>query len=377
MKYQERKPAVLVLEDGSVYYGKAIGTLGTATGEICFNTGMTGYQEIFTDPSYFGQILVSTVSHIGNYGIHNDEIESSDLNIAGLVCKKFTDQYYSRSSAAKSIQEYFEELGLSGISDVDTRAIVRHIRDSGAMNAIISSEELDVEILKTKVKEIPSMAGLELSSKVATKEPYLFGDENAEFKVAVLDLGVKRSILSCLADRGCYLKVFPMNTSIEDMTMWSPDGFMLSNGPGDPSAMSDVIETVKRMTELEIPIFGICLGHQVLSLASGLTTRKMHNGHRGVNHPVINLQTGKCEVTSQNHGFVVEKESLSNNSDIEITHTHLNDNTLAGIKFKNKKIFSVQYHPEASAGPHDSRYLFDDFIANISEMVKRNKAVVS
>ena len=350
MKYQERKPAVLVLEDGSVYYGKAIGTIGTATGEICFNTGMTGYQEIFTDPSYFGQILVSTVSHIGNYGIHNDEIESSDLNIAGLVCKKFTDQYYSRSSASKSIQEYFEELGLSGISDVDTRAIVRHIRDSGAMNAIISSEELDVEILKTKVKEIPSMAGLELSSKVATKEPYLFGDENAEFKVAVLDLGVKRSILSCLANRGCYLKVFPMNTSLEDMIMWNPDGFMLSNGPGDPSAMSYAIDTVQRMTELEIPIFGICLGHQVLSLASGLTTRKMHNGHRGVNHPVINLQTGKCEVTSQNHGFVVEKESLSNNSEIEITHTHLNDNTLAGIKFKNKKRTTPSDHAKCS--PH-------------------------
>ena len=377
MKYQERQPAVLVLEDGSVYHGKAIGKIGTATGEICFNTGMTGYQEIFTDPSYFGQILVSTVSHIGNYGIHDDEIESPNLNIAGLVCKKFTDQYYSRSSASKSIQEYFEELGLSGISDVDTRAIVRHIRDCGAMNAIISSEELDVEVLKAKVKEIPSMAGLELSSKVATKEPYLFGDENAEFKVAVLDLGVKRSILSCLADRGCYLKVFPMDTSLEEMTAWNPDGLMLSNGPGDPSAMADVINTVKRMTETSIPLFGICLGHQVLALASGLTTTKMHNGHRGINHPVINLQTGKCEVTSQNHGFVVEKESLANNSEIEITHTHLNDDTLAGIKFKNKKIFSVQYHPEASAGPHDSRYLFDDFIMNIRESVKQDKAVAS
>ncbi|MBL4653641.1 MAG: glutamine-hydrolyzing carbamoyl-phosphate synthase small subunit [Flavobacteriales bacterium] len=377
MKYQERQPAVLVLEDGSVYHGKAIGKIGTATGEICFNTGMTGYQEIFTDPSYFGQILVSTVSHIGNYGIHDDEIESPNLNIAGLVCKKFTDQYYSRSSASKSIQEYFEELGLSGISDVDTRAIVRHIRDCGAMNAIISSEELDVEVLKAKVKEIPSMAGLELSSKVATKEPYLFGDENAEFKVAVLDLGVKRSILSCLADRGCYLKVFPMDTSLEEMTAWNPDGLMLSNGPGDPSAMADVINTVKRMTETSIPLFGICLGHQVLALASGLTTTKMHSGHRGINHPVINLQTGKCEVTSQNHGLVVGKESLANNSEIEITHTHLNDDTLAGIKFKNKKIFSVQYHPEASAGPHDSRYLFDDFIMNIRESVKQDKAVAS
>ncbi|MBL4624733.1 MAG: glutamine-hydrolyzing carbamoyl-phosphate synthase small subunit [Flavobacteriales bacterium] len=377
MKYQERKPAVLVLEDGSIFHGKAIGKIGSATGEICFNTGMTGYQEIFTDPSYFGQILVSTVSHIGNYGIHDDEVESSGLNIAGLVCKKFTDQYYSRTSASKSIQEYFEEQGLSGISDVDTRAIVRHIRDRGAMNAIISSDELDLEVLKVKVKEIPSMAGLELSSKVTTKEPYLLGDENAEFKVAVLDLGVKRSILSCLSDRGCSLKVFPMNTSLEEITAWNPDGFMLSNGPGDPSAMTGVIDTVKRMIETGVPVFGICLGHQVLALACGLTTKKMHNGHRGVNHPVINLKTGKCEVTSQNHGFVVEKESLTNNPEIEITHTHLNDDTLAGIKFKNKKIFSVQYHPEASAGPHDSRYLFDDFIANIREAVQQKNVVVS
>lgn len=377
MKYKERQPAVLVLEDGSVFHGKAIGKIGTATGEICFNTGMTGYQEIFTDPSYFGQILVSTVSHIGNYGIHNNEIESDNLNIAGLVCKKFTEEYYSRPSATKSIQTYFEEQELSGISDVDTRAIVRHIRDKGAMNAIISSEELDVEVLKEKVKQIPSMNGLELSSKVATKEPYFFGNESAEYKVAVLDIGVKRSILSCLADRGCYLKVFPMNSSLNEMLEWNPDGIMLSNGPGDPSAMPGVIETVKQITNTDVPVFGICLGHQVLSLASGLKTIKMHNGHRGINHPIINHLTGKGEITSQNHGFVVERESIANNPDVEVTHSHLNDNTVAGIRLKSKKIFSVQYHPEASAGPHDSRYLFDDFIENIKSSIKEKNAVVS
>ncbi|MDA9563995.1 carbamoyl phosphate synthase small subunit, partial [Flavobacteriales bacterium] len=247
----------------------------------------------------------------------------------------------------------------------------------GAMNAIISSDELDVNKLQSQVKEIPSMAGLELSSKVGTKEAYTFGDENAKYKVAVLDIGVKRSILTCLTDRDCYLKVFPMETTLDEMASWNPDGYMLSNGPGDPSAMTGVIQTVKHMIEGNIPVFGICLGHQVLSLASGLTTKKMHNGHRGVNHPIINHLTGKCEVTSQNHGFVVEKESLSNNPNIECTHTHLNDDTLAGIRYTDRKIFSVQYHPEASAGPHDSRYLFDDFIVNIAEAIKEKNVAIS
>jgi len=363
MENSENK-AILLLEDGTVLQGYAAGLIGTTTGEICFNTGMTGYQEIFTDPSYFGQIMVTTTAHIGNYGTSKEEVESDKVNISGLVCKKFSD-VFSRDFADTSLQEYFEEHKIVAISDVDTRMLVRHIRDKGAMNAIISSETFDVDVLKKKLSEVPSMEGLELSSKVCTKESYFVGNKNAKYKVAVLDLGVKKNILRCLADRGCYLQVFPMDASIEDMMAWNPDGFMLSNGPGDPSVMTQQIETVKQITEAGLPVFGICLGHQILAISQGLTTSKMFNGHRGCNHPVMNLETGKGEITSQNHGFVVDYDSAEQNSNIEVTHKHLNDETLAGLKLKDREIFSVQYHPEASPGPHDSRYLFDNFIENI------------
>ena len=364
MKFVENQDALLVLEDGTIFKGKAAGSIGTTSGEIAFNTGMTGYQEIFTDPSYYGQILVMTPSHIGNYGVDPKEIESESVKIAGLVCKKFS-KVYSRPAGNATIQEYFENNNKVGISDVDTRALVRYIREKGAMNAIISSEILDEEELKRKVKEVPSMEGMELSSKVCTKEAYEEGDPNATHRVAVLDLGVKKNILRCLTERDCYLKVFPMNSSLNEMMAFNPDGFMLSNGPGDPAAMTEVHETVKQIIESGVPTFGICLGHQVTALASGLSTKKMHNGHRGVNHPVKNLATGKGEITSQNHGFVVDMESAQQAENIEITHQHLNDGTLAGIKRTDYPVFSVQYHPEASAGPHDSRYLFDEFIENI------------
>ena len=369
MRFVEKKDAVLVLEDGTVFYGKAAGLIGKTTGEIAFNTSMTGYQEIFTDPSYFGQILVMTPSHIGNYGVSDEEIESDSINISGLVCKKFSD-IYSREAGDDDINSYFEKKKVVGISDVDTRALVRHIRNKGAMNAIISSDELNVEELKKQLAEVPSMEGLELSSKVSTKEPYFFGDENADIKISVLDLGVKRNILRCLADRGCYLQVFPYDATYSDMKEWNPDGFMLSNGPGDPAAMNNVVENVKEVIENNEVTFGICLGHQVMSLASGLSTHKMHNGHRGANHPVKNLKTGKGEVTSQNHGFVVDMESAEKAENIEVTHVHLNDGTLAGLRRTDKNVFSVQYHPEASAGPHDSRYLFDEFVTAIRENKK-------
>ena len=364
MKYNERKDAVLLLEDGTVYKGKAVGKIGTATGEIAFNTGMYGYQEIFTDPSYFGQILLLTPSHVGNYGVAHEDVESDSIKIEGLVCKKFSENY-SRPAGYASLQDYFIENEKVGISDVDTRSLTRHIRQSGAMNAIISSETDDLDALKGQLDKVPSMAGLELSSRVSTKEPFFFGEESAELKVAVLDLGVKKNILRCLAERGCYLKVFPHNTAFSEMEKWSPDAYMLSNGPGDPSAMPKETDIVKEIVNSGKPVFGICLGHQILGLSQGLKTVKMHNGHRGVNHPVKNLITGKCEVTSQNHGFVVDWETAEKNPEIEITHQHLNDQTLAGIKLVNKPVFSVQYHPESSAGPNDSRYLFDEFIENI------------
>ncbi len=368
MKYSEKQKAVILLDDGTHFFGKAAGKIGTTAGEIAFNTGMTGYQEIFTDPSYFGQILLMTPSHIGNYGTHDEEVESDSLKIAGLVCKKFSE-VFSRASASASIQEYFENQGLVGISDVDTRALVRHIRDKGAMNAIISSETLDIDELKAKLKDVPSMTGLELSSKVCTDEEYEVTSEISERKVALVDFGVKKNIIRCLVERGCTVRVFSMHASAKDIMNWCPDGIMLSNGPGDPAAMGKSVDLIKELLEFNVPTFGICLGHQLLSLANDLTTHKMHNGHRGVNHPVKNLITGKGEITSQNHGFVVEMESAKANDNIEITHIHLNDNTLAGIKLKNKPAFSVQFHPESSAGPNDSRYLFDEFVALIDEHV--------
>lgn len=365
--------AILLLADGSHFEGKAAGKIGTATGEICFNTGMTGYQEIFTDPSYFGQIMVTTNSHIGNYGIKNLESQSEGMKIAGLVCKKFNDKY-SRKMADTSIQEYFEENNMVGISDVDTRAIVRRIREAGAMNAIISSESLDLDELKAKLKEVPSMEGLELASKVSTKEPYLIGDPKAEYKIAVMDYGVKKSILNCMADRGMYLKVFPARTTYSEVKQWEPDGLFLSNGPGDPASMDYAIGLAKEALNEDMPMFGICLGHQLLALAVGIETYKMKNGHRGLNHPVLNLISGKGEITSQNHGFGVKAEAIEANKDlVTITHKNLNDDTIEGIKVKAKKAFSVQYHPEASPGPHDARYLFEDFKNLIKESKLENK----
>jgi carbamoyl-phosphate synthase small subunit len=361
---EDKKAAVLLLEDGTVFNGVAIGKIGTTTGEIAFNTGMTGYQEVFTDPSYYGQVLVMTNAHIGNYGVHLDESESESMKVAGMIIKKFSDGY-SRPAGAKSLQDFMIENNKVGISDIDTRALVRHIRSKGAMNCIISSEILDVEELKQKLSTVPSMDGLELSSKVTTKEAYELKPENATFKVSLIDFGVKRSIVTCLADRGCHVRVFPLDSTIEDLNSFNPDGYMLSNGPGDPSAMPNSIELVKEIVNQNKPVFGICLGHQILGLSQGLATEKMFNGHRGINHPIKNLKTGKGEITSQNHGFVISKESTVQNDKVNVTHIHLNDDTVAGIELVGKDIFSVQYHPEASAGPHDSRYLFDQFVDNM------------
>ncbi|MGF7028394.1 glutamine-hydrolyzing carbamoyl-phosphate synthase small subunit [Sphingobacterium sp. HSC-15S19] len=364
MTNYSKLPAILVLEDGTVYHGKAAGKIGTTTGEICFNTGTTGYQEIFTDPSYFGQIMVTTNAHIGNYGIDEDDTESNQIQIAGLVCKNYNINY-SRKMADESIQSYFEEGNLVGISDVDTRLLVRHIRDKGAMNAIISSETLDVEELKRQLAEVPSMDGLELSSKVTTAEPYFFGNENASLRVAVLDLGIKKNILRNFEARDVYTKVFPAKTTFEEMEKWNPDGYFISNGPGDPAPMDYAIDTVKAILNANKPMFGICLGHQILALANGIRTSKLHNGHRGINHPVKNIIANRCEITSQNHGFGVVAEDIQNSENVEITHVNLNDQSIEGIRIKGQKAFSVQYHPESSPGPHDSRYLFDDFVAMI------------
>lgn len=361
MRYSEAKPAVLLLADGTVFHGRSAGIAGTATGEICFNTGMTGYQEIFTDPSYFGQIVVCTHVHIGNYGVHPDDTESGSMKISGLVCREFSATY-SRNLADGSLPEYFRKNQIPAITGIDTRKLVRHIRSKGAMNALISTESTDIESLKAKLAAVPSMQGLELSSVVSVSSAYEEGPSNAKYNVALLDLGVKHNIVRCLTERGCRVKVFPAKTPLSEMQAFNPHGYMISNGPGDPAVVGYAIDTVKGILNTGTPLFGICLGHQILAESVGIGTYKMFNGHRGINHPIKNLLTGRGEITSQNHGFAVKREDVDAHPDAEVTHIHLNDQTVAGIRLKSRPAFSVQYHPESAPGPHDSRYLFDDFI---------------
>ncbi len=368
MKYQTRKKALILLADGTIFHGKAVsGKEGSAFGEVCFNTGMTGYQEIFTDPSYFGQLMVATNAHIGNYGASTEEVESSSIKIAGLICRNFS-YHQSRPAANGTLEDFLNDNNLLAISDVDTRALVNYIRDNGAMNAVITTEVENLEALKKQLADVPGMKGLELASKVSTKEPYFYGNEDATYKVSALDIGIKKNILRNLAERDCYIKVFPYDASFSEMAAFNPDGYFLSNGPGDPEPLSAAIQTAKEIIDSGLPLFGICLGHQVIALANEVSTYKMHNGHRGINHPVLNLLTGKGEITSQNHGFAINREETEANSNIEITHVHLNDHTVAGIRIKNKPVFSVQYHPEASPGPHDASYLFDEFV----DLIKTN-----
>ena len=362
--------AILLLEDGTYFRGQAAGMKGIGTGEICFNTGMTGYQEIFTDPSYAGQILLTTNAHIGNYGVKADEVESDLVQIAGLVCKNLTNDY-SRPLATEAIQTYFENNKIACIHQVDTRSIVKHIRDKGAMNCLISTDELDIDKLKEICKTIPSMEGLELASKVSTDTAYVMGEVSAPIKIAVLDFGTKKNILRCFVERNAQLKVFPAKTSAKEIKDYGADGYFLSNGPGDPASMDYAVATIKELLTEDKPMFGICLGHQLLALAHDIPTYKMHNGHRGINHPVKNIVSGTCEITSQNHGFGVSPEAIRNSDAVEITHINLNDDTIEGIKIKGKPAFSVQYHPEASPGPHDSRYLFDEFV----DLINKHKAL--
>ena len=367
MKYQQRKKALVLLADGTVFHGKAVGIEGTAAGEICFNTGMTGYQEIFTDPSYFGQLMVTTNAHIGNYGVNEDENESDGIKIAGLICKNFS-YTNSRVDSDGTLLEWFQKHNVVAISDIDTRALVAYIRDHGAMNAIISTQVNDLESLKLELAKTPKMEGLELASKVSTKEPYFVGNKNASYKVAALDIGIKKNILRNLVKRDVYVKVFPYDASFDELSSFNPDGYFISNGPGDPAPLIDAQNVAKEIIKRDLPLFGICLGHQIIALANGISTYKMHHGHRGINHPVKNLLTGKGEITSQNHGFAINREETEAHPNLEITHVHLNDHTVAGIQMKNKNCFSVQYHPEASPGPHDAEYLFDQFIENIQKV---------
>ena len=354
----------MALEDGTIVIGTAVGYRGETGGELCFNTSMTGYQEIFTDPSYHGQIMMMTYPHIGNYGTMDMDMEASSPMVSGVVVRAFSHRF-SNANADNSLEDFMAEHKLVGISDVDTRALVLHIRSKGVMNAVISSIDLDDSSLVEKAKQWPTMEGLELASRVTIDEEYdyVLGDGP---RIAVYDFGVKRNILRSFKARGCSVRVFPASTPIDTILAWNPDGIFLSNGPGDPRAMPDSVENTRKAMQAGIPLFGICLGHQLLSLAAGLKVYKMFVGHRGANHPVKNLLSSHVEVSTQNHGFAVDKESLTEDVAV-MTHLNLNDETLEGLRFVACTAFSVQYHPEASPGPHDSHYLFDEFMADIEK----------
>jgi carbamoyl-phosphate synthase small subunit len=361
---RSQAPAKLVLSDGTVVRGTAIGHRGLTGGELCFNTSMTGYQEIMTDPSYYGQLMMMTYPHIGNYGASDIDMEADEPMVAGFIVRSFTHRHSNRQ-ADETLDAFMREHDLVGITGVDTRALVRHIRDKGVMNAVISSEELDDEALIERARNWPSMDGLELASKVTTESAYTFAEGEGP-RIAVYDFGVKKNILRSFRQRGCTVKVVPGDTPLADVLDWDPDGLFFSNGPGDPRAMPDAIERVGRALDTGLPIFGICLGHQLMALAQGFDVYKMFVGHRGANHPVKNLNTERVEVTTQNHGFAVDEDSIDP-AVADVTHLNLNDGTVEGLRFRTFAGLSLQYHPEASPGPHDSHYHFDTFMDLVQE----------
>lgn len=368
----DRAPAKLALEDGLVLTGVSVGAPGESGGELCFNTSMSGYQEILTDPSYVGQMMMMTYPHIGNYGAFEDATESDGPMVAGLVVRAFNEDP-SNSEMQETLEAWMRRHGLVGISGIDTRQLVRRIRQQGVMNAVISTEDLDDDSLVAKAKAVPSMAGQELASRVSVPEPTDFVPRDSEDfpaadgpRIAVYDYGVKRNILRSFARRGCQVRLFPHDTPLETALAWEPDGLFFSNGPGDPRAMPGAVETVRQATETGLPLFGICLGHQLMALAEGLEVFKMKVGHRGANQPVLNAETGHVEITTQNHGFAVDPDSITDEV-AAVHHRNLNDGSVEGLKFHRFNGMSVQYHPEACPGPHDSHYLFDEFIQSVRD----------
>ncbi len=387
MQLLNYKPAILVLADGSVYRGFSCGATGTTMGEVVFNTGMTGYQEVLTDPSYCGQIVTFTYPELGNTGVNGEDEESNRPQVRGIVARNICFRP-SNWRATQSLPDYLKQHNIVGIFGIDTRDLTRRIRIYGAMNGAISTEILDGEELLRKLQDVPPMAGLNLVGNVTTKEVYEWTEptspqwefnpkaalaEREQYTVVAVDFGIKRNILRRLASYGCKVIVVPADTPPEEILAYNPDGIFLSNGPGDPAAVQEGIATVKALLEAKKPIFGICMGHQILSLSLGAETFKLKFGHRGLNHPAGLRQ--KVEITSQNHGFAVSQESLP--EDVEITHFNLNDLTVAGIRHKKLPFFSVQYHPEASPGPHDADYLFEQFVKMMREYRQRQSSTTT
>ncbi|TCD47738.1 glutamine-hydrolyzing carbamoyl-phosphate synthase small subunit [Chlorobium sp. N1] len=361
----QRTPATLVLENGSVYRGTAFGHIGEAAGEVVFNTSHTGYQEILTDPSYAGQMVVMTYPLIGNYGITPNDNESSKIWASAFIVREASN-IYSNHEASGSLDDALKNAGVMGLAGIDTRKLVREIRQMGAMRGVISTVDQDEASLKAKALSIPEMSGQDLAGTVTTEKNYTLETPGARYHVAAFDYGIKTNILRLLQNAGCRVTVLRAKATTEEVLALNPDGVFLSNGPGDPAAVEYAIRTIRELAEYSrtsrpLPIFGICLGHQLLSLALGATTYKLKFGHHGSNHPVKNMQSKRIEITSQNHGFAVSMDSLPDT--VEMTHLNLYDQTVEGIRHSELPCFSVQYHPEAAPGPHDSHYLFDEFTA--------------
>ena len=363
--------ARLILSDGTHFEGLSLGAMGTTMGEVVFNTAMMGYQEILTDPSYHFQLVTMTYPQIGNYGVNPKDFESRRIYAGGFIIREYSP-VVSHWQATRSLDEYLKHYGVVGISDIDTRQLTRHLRDQGAQMGMITTSDEPFDVLIKRLKGSKQLVGRDIAKEVTTDERYDWPlDEQINdahppaFKVAVYDFGVKFSILRALFQHGCELKVFPASTSADEVLAWNPDGIFLSNGPGDPEPVTYAVNTVKTLLGKK-PIFGICLGHQILALALGAKTTKLKFGHHGANHPVRHLPTGAVEITSQNHGFIVDADSLPP-GDVDITHINLNDGTLEGFRHKTLPAFSVQYHPESAPGPRDSRYLFENFIKEMKQ----------
>jgi carbamoyl-phosphate synthase small subunit len=363
--------ARLILLDGTLFEGLSLGAIGTSIGEVVFNTAMMGYQEILTDPSYHFQLVTMTYPQIGNYGVNSKDFESRRIYASGFIVREYSP-VVSHWQATKSLDEYLKYHGVVGISDIDTRQLTRHLRDHGAQMGMITTSEEPLDVLLQKLQGGKQLVGRDIAREVTTETPYEWPMEEVanleqplKFRVAVYDFGVKFSILRALYEHGCELQIFPAHTPADEVMAWKPDGIFLSNGPGDPEPVDYAVETVKRLLGKK-PIFGICLGHQILGLALGAKTIKLKFGHHGANHPVKYLPTGAVEITSQNHGFIVDGGSLPQR-DVEVTHINLNDGTLEGFRHKSLPAYSVQYHPESAPGPRDSRYLFEDFIEEMKQ----------